>query len=94
MRAKQTMINLEKAPLTLEEKVAKLGAREVAYQLISNKVLNLCGITLADLPDTAYLADMIDGLEDILQADSIDRDAIIEVLNEVDSDFIETLVYY
>lgn len=54
------------AKLTRNEFHEQYGSRKLARALINNAVMQICGIGINDLPDTAQLCSMVDELEEIV----------------------------
>lgn len=80
--------------LTLKEYIETHGAEKTAHKLIDQRILALCGLSILDLPDTCVLADIMEELADVLQDNPNDKEAINEVLRQIDFEFIEELVMY
>lgn len=86
--------------MTISEFYLKHGARKTARAVINARVKGMCGgLGLDDLPDTSEVANLIDSMEELIEANSkfLMRDEvksqIKELLEEIDEGFLESLVY-
>lgn len=79
--------------MKLQDYLNQYGAEKTAYKLIDIKITNILGIGLESLPETSILAEYIEEIADILQDDPTNTEAIKEILNNIDLEFIEELIY-
>lgn len=82
-----------KTALTLKEYIAKHGEEKTAFKLIDNRVESIFGLSIFDLPDTSEVADLVEELADILHDNPNDKESIKYILNQIDIEFIERIVY-
>ena len=79
--------------MTLKEFITEHGEEKTAYKLISNKMVRNFGLSLECLPDTCELADMVEELAEQLKEDMNNKEAIREILEQVNEDFLEQLAF-
>lgn len=82
-----------KTSLTVKEYISKHGAEKTAFKLIDKRIENILGISLLDLPDTSEVAELVEELADILQDNPNNKESIKSILNQIDIEFIERIVY-
>jgi len=82
-----------KTSLTVKEFIANHGVEKTAFKLIDNRVVDILGISIYDLPDTSEVADLVEELADILHDNPNDKESIKYILNQIDFEFIERIVY-
>jgi hypothetical protein len=82
-----------KTPLTVKEYIAKHGEEKTALKLIDNRVESIFGLSIFDLPDTPELACLVWEIADILHDNPNDKESIKYILNQIDIEFIERIVY-
>lgn len=79
---------------TLKQYIEKHGARKTAMKLVSDRIFIHSGLTVRDLPDTSELCSMYDEIEQLL--DDYTKDdlkSIVSILDEIDYDFVNNLIY-
>jgi hypothetical protein len=82
-----------KTKLTILEFISKHGEEKTAFKLLDERVINLYGLSLLDLPDTSEVAEICEELSDQLKADPTDKQAIKSIIHLIDADFIEHLIF-
>lgn len=82
-----------KKSLTILEFISKHGEEKTAFKLLDERVINLYGLSLLDLPDTCEVAEICEELSDQLKADPTDKQAIKSIIHLIDADFIEHLIF-
>jgi len=82
-----------KTSLTLKEYISKHGVEKTAFKLIDKRIESILGISLLDLPDTCEVADLVEELSDVLHDNPNDKQSIKSILNQIDIEFIERIVY-
>ena len=79
--------------LTLKEYIAKHGEEKTAFKLIDKRIESIFGLSIFDLPDTSEVADLVEELADVLHDNPNDKESIKSILNQIDIEFIERIVY-
>ena len=69
------------------------GSREVSIRLINSRINKFCGLDMNDLPDTSELCDTIDELQELLETKNYTIEDIRNVLDTINMDFIEEMVF-
>jgi hypothetical protein len=69
------------------------GSREVSIRLINSRLNKFVGLDMNDLPDTSELCDVIDELQEVLDSKTFSIDEIKDVLNNIDMEFIQDMVF-
>lgn len=82
-----------KTALTLKEFIAKHGEEKTAFKLVDKRIESIFGLSIFDLPDTSEVAELVEELADILQDNPNDKESIKYILNQIDIEFIERIVY-
>ena len=82
-----------KTALTLKEFIAKHGEEKTAFKLIDKRIESIFGLSIFDLPDTSEVADLVEELAEVLQDNPNDKESIKYILNQIDIEFIERIVY-
>lgn len=82
-----------KKSLTILEFISKHGEEKTAFKLLDERVINLYGLSLLDLPDTSEVAEICEELSDQLKADPTDKQAIKSIIHLINADFIEHLIF-
>jgi hypothetical protein len=82
-----------KTPLTILEFIAKHGEEKTAFKLIDKRVTSILGLSILDLPDTSEVAEILEELTDQLHDDPNDKESIKYILNQIDIEFIEQIIY-
>jgi len=73
--------------------IDKHGARQVAKMLINARIKNLTHglVTIADLDDR--ICELVDELEEVLNADLIDDNTIKSILDDINDDYLIENIY-
>ena len=79
--------------LTVKEYIAKHGEEKTAFKLIDKRIESIFGLSIFDLPDTSEVAELVEELADILHDNPNDKESIKYILNQIDIEFIERIVY-
>ena len=82
-----------KTALTVKEYILKHGVEKTAFKLIDKRVTSILGISILDLPDTSEVADILEELADQLHDNPNDKESIKYILNQIDIEFIEQIIY-
>ena len=82
-----------KTALTLKEFIAKHGEEKTAFKLIDKRIESIFGLSIFDLPDTSEVAELVEELADVLYDNPNDKESIKSILNQIDIEFIERIVY-
>ena len=77
----------------LKQKVTELGSRKVSEQLVNQKVMSVCMLSMDDLPDSSDLWDVVDEIESILDSEDYTLEDIKGQLEVIDMDLIQDLIY-
>ncbi len=82
-----------KFQLTIEKMLERDGnAYVTARNILNLRILSIMGIGLDDLPDTAEIADIVDGIADAIE-DDVDEQTIKNILSDVTFETIEELCW-
>jgi hypothetical protein len=82
-----------KFQLTIEKMLERDGnAYVTARNILNLRVLSIMGIGLDDLPDTAEIADIVEGIADAIE-DDVDEQTIKSILSDVTFETIEELCW-
>jgi glutathione synthase/RimK-type ligase-like ATP-grasp enzyme len=79
--------------LTLKEFIAKHGEEKTAFKLVDKRIESIFGLSIFDLPDTSEVAELVEELADVLHDNPNDKESIKSILNQIDIEFIERIVY-
>lgn len=82
-----------KTALTLKEFIAKHGVEKTAFKLVDKRIESIFGLSIFDLPDTSEVAELVEELANVLQDNPNDKESIKYILNQIDIEFIERIVY-
>jgi hypothetical protein len=77
----------------LNSLVSLHGSRVMSNRLINSKINQIVGLDMNDLPDTSELCDVIDELDELLQSKDYTIEDIRNVLNNINMDFIQEMVF-
>jgi Rad3-related DNA helicase len=77
----------------LESLVNLHGSREMSNRLINSRINKIVGLDMNDLPDTSELCDVIDELDELLQSKNYSIQEIKNVLDNIDMEFIQDMVF-
>jgi molybdopterin converting factor small subunit len=69
------------------------GSRVMSNRLINSKINQIVGLDMNDLPDTSELCDVIDELDELLQSKDYTIEDIRNVLNNINIEFIQEMVF-
>jgi hypothetical protein len=69
------------------------GSRVMSNRLINSRINKIVGLDMNDLPDTSELCDVIDELDELLQSKDYTIEDIKNVLDNINIDFIEDMVF-
>ena len=89
-------LNQTKIKMTIEqlESLVNLhGSREMSNRLINSRINKIVGLDMNDLPDTSELCDVIDELDELLQSKNYSIQEIKNVLDNIDMEFIQDMVF-
>ena len=89
-------LNQNKIKMTIEqlESLVNLhGSREMSNRLINSRINKIVGLDMNDLPDTSELCDVIDELDELLQSKNYSIQEIKNVLDNIDMEFIQDMVF-
>lgn len=82
-----------KFQLTIEKMLERDGnAYVTARNILNLRILSIMGIGLDDLPDTAEIADIVEGIADAIE-DDVDEQTIKSILSDVTFETIEELCW-
>lgn len=82
-----------KFQLTIEKMLERDGnAYVTARNILNLRILSIMGIGLDDLPDTAEIADIVEGIADAIE-DDVDEQTIKNILSDVTFETIEELCW-
>jgi hypothetical protein len=82
-----------KFQLTIEKMLERDGnAYVTARNILNLRILSIMGIGLDDLPDTAEIADIVEGIADAIE-DGVDEQTIKNILSDVTFETIEELCW-
>jgi hypothetical protein len=79
--------------MKLTDYVKKYGTRKTAMKLVSDRIFIHSGITANELSDTHELCSMYDEIEEVLKDYKEDWQNISNILDEIDFDFVNNLIY-
>jgi hypothetical protein len=77
----------------LNSLVSLHGSRVISNRLINSKINQIVGLDMNDLPDTSELCDVIDELDELLQSKDYTIEDIRNVLNNINIEFIQEMVF-
>jgi hypothetical protein len=69
------------------------GSRVISNRLTNSKINQIVGLDMNDLPDTSELCDVIDELDELLQSKDYTIEDIRNVLNSINIEFIQEMVF-
>jgi hypothetical protein len=69
------------------------GSREVSNRLVNSRINRIVGLDMNDLPDTSDLCDIVDELDELLQTKDFSLQEIKNVLDNINMDFIQEMVF-
>jgi len=77
----------------LDSLVSLHGSRVMSNRLINSKINQIVGLDMNDLPDTSELCDVIDEIDELLQSKDYTIEDIRNVLNDINIEFIQEMVF-
>ena len=69
------------------------GSREVSNRLVNSRINRIVGLDMNDLPDTSDLCDIVDELDELLQSKDYTLESIKNILDGIDMEFIQDMVF-
>jgi hypothetical protein len=81
--------------MKVQEFLAINGARVTAEKLVNMRIQFVMGLSMADLPDSTQLWDIVEEIEAELNEDNegVDMGRIREVLQDITPEFIEEICW-
>jgi hypothetical protein len=80
--------------MKIRDYISKYGERKTAIKLVSDRIYIHCGMSTSELPDTEELCSMYDKIEELLKTQSIENSKkIVEILDSIDYEFVEQIMY-
>ena len=89
-------LHLNKIKMTTEklELLINLhGSREVSNRLVNSRINRIVGLDMNDLPDTSDLCDIVDELDELLQSKDYTLESIKNILDGINMEFIQDMVF-
>lgn len=89
-------LHLNKIKMTTEklELLINLhGSREVSNRLVNSRINRIVGLDMNDLPDTSDLCDIVDELDELLQSKDYTLENIKNILDGINMEFIQDMVF-
>ena len=89
-------LHLNKIKMTkeqLDSLVNLHGSRVMSNRLINSRINKIVGLDMNDLPDTSDLCDIVDELDELLQSKDYTIEDIKNVLDGIDIEFIQDMVF-
>ena len=69
------------------------GSREVSNRLVNSRINRIVGLDMNDLPDTSDLCDIVDELDELLQSKDYTLESIKNILDGINMEFIQDMVF-
>jgi hypothetical protein len=79
--------------MKLKEFLAENGTRKTAEKLMDLRVLNVMGLSMADLPDSIQLWDIVEEVENELMNKDFEIEKIRDILKQITFEFIEEICW-
>ena len=79
--------------MKLKEFLAENGTRETAEKLADLRVQNVMGLSMADLPDSIQLWDIVEEVENELMNKDFEIEKIRDILKQITFEFIEEICW-
>jgi len=89
-------LHLNKIKMTKEQLdllVNLHGSREVSNRLVNSRINRIVGLDMNDLPDTSDLCDIVDELDELLQSKDYTLENVKNILDGIDMEFIQDMVF-
>lgn len=89
-------LHLNKIKMTTEQLQVLInlhGSREVSNRLVNSRINRIVGLDMNDLPDTSDLCDIVDELEELLQSKDYTLENIKNILDGINMEFIQDMVF-
>jgi len=89
-------LHLNKIKMTKEQLdllVNLHGSREVSNRLVNSRINRIVGLDMNDLPDTSDLCDIVDELDELLQSKDYTLENIKNILDGINMEFIQDMVF-
>jgi hypothetical protein len=79
--------------MKLKEFLAENGTRKTAEKLADLRVQNVMGLSMADLPDSIQLWDIVEEVENELINKDFEIEKIRDILKQITFEFIEEICW-
>jgi hypothetical protein len=79
--------------MKLKEFLAENGTRKTAEKLADLRVQNVMGLSMADLPDSIQLWDIVEEVENELMNKDFEIEKIRDILKQITFEFIEEICW-
>ena len=79
--------------MKLKEFLAENGTRKTAEKLADLRVQNVMGLSMADLPDSIQLWDIVEEVENELMNKNFEIEKIRDILKQITFEFIEEICW-
>ena len=79
--------------MKLKDYLAINGTRKTAEKLADLRVQNVMGFSMADLPDSTQLWDIVEELESELMEENFDNEVIKDILKGITFEFIAEICW-
>ena len=79
--------------MKLKEFLAENGTRKTAEKLADLRVQNVIGVSMADLPDSIQLWDIVEEVENELMNKDFEIEKIRDILKQITFEFIEEICW-
>lgn len=79
--------------MKLKEFLAENGTRKTAEKLADLRVQNVMGLSMADLPDSIQLWDIVEEVENELMNKDFKIEKIRDILKQITFEFIEEICW-
>jgi len=89
-------LHLNKIKMTTEKLQLLInlhGSREVSNRLVNSRINRIVGLDMNDLPDTSDLCDIVDELDELLQSKDYTLEGIKNILDGINMEFIQDMVF-
>ena len=89
-------LHLNKIKMTTEKLQLLInlhGSREVSNRLVNSRINRIVGLDMNDLPDTSDLCDIVDELDELLQSKDYTLENIKNILDGINMEFIQDMVF-
>jgi hypothetical protein len=79
--------------MKLKDYLAINGTKKTAEKLADLRIQNVMGLSIADLPDSTQLWDIVEELESELMEENFDIEIIKDILKGITFEFIEEICW-